>query len=224
MNCTDINTQMDDYLDDRLEPQARSAFDQHVAGCKACAAMLEQMQGLLHGLQQLPISEPSADFEQRVFNEIRRQHRQPRVGRFAAGFATAMAASLAIWFASSVYLPEMPGQSASQQATVSVALNQQQTVRLMFEAQSDIQQVSLSIDLPNNMQLAGYPGRKQLSWQTSLKKGSNVLALPVMAVDPGEGELVARLNYGDKSKTVRVLLKTMDDGVLRYQLRTNKSA
>jgi len=135
-----------------------------------------------------------------------------------------MAASLAIWFASSVYLPEMPGQSASQQATVSVALNQQQTVRLMFEAQSDIQQVSLSIDLPNNMQLAGYPGRKQLSWQTSLKKGSNVLALPVMAVDPGEGELVARLNYGDKSKTVRVLLKTMDDGVLRYQLRTNKSA
>ena len=74
------------------------------------------------------------------------------------------------------------------------------------------------------MELEGYPGRKQLSWQTSLKKGPNVLALPIRAIEHGEGELMARLNYGEKTKTFRVLLKTTADGVMHYQLQEIKSA
>lgn len=224
MNCTDINTQMNDFLDGQLDTAAVAEFRRHIDGCQQCATQLGEMKALLDGLQQLPIEEPSANLEQRLFGEVRRHYRQSRHGWFGAGFATAMAASLAIWFASTVYLPDMPGEPGSQQQTIALALHEQQTVRLLFEAQSDIQQVSLSIGLPANMELSGYPGRRQLSWQTSLKKGQNVLALPIMAVDQGQGELVAELNYGDKTRTFRVVLKTTADGAMQYRLQEIKSA
>lgn len=225
MNCTDINTQMDDFLDGRLGATAATEFKRHVADCKQCAAQLRKMEALQDGLRRLPVEEPSAGLEQRLFGEVRRHYREERHSWFGAGFATAMAASLAIWFASTVFFPDMPGQvPRSQQQTIALALHEQQTVRLLFEAQSDIQQVSLSIGLPANMELSGYPGRKQLSWQTSLKKGQNVLALPIMAVDQGEGELVAELNYGDKTRTFRVVLKTTADGAMQYRLQEIKSA
>ena len=107
---------------------------------------------------------------------------------------------------------------------INVAMNDSRTVRLLFEAPGDIDQVTLSIGLPNNVELAGYPGRNELTWQTSLKKGQNVLALPIMAVETGKGELIARLSYGDKLKTYRLVLKTTDKGVMSYRIQPEVSA
>jgi len=220
MNCTDIDTHLDDFVDGHLNDDQLAEFEQHIASCKSCAERAHAMKNMLVDLQQLPVEEASPDFERRVFAEVRRQHHR-QSNRFVAGFATAMAASLAIWFASTVYLPEAPTE---QQQVIAVAMNESQTVRLMFEAPADISQVNLSIGLPDNMELNGYPGRRQLSWQTSLKKGQNILALPIMAVDKGQGELVAQLSYGDKIKTIRVVLKTTNDGVMYYQPQAIKSA
>ncbi len=221
MNCTDINTHLDDFLDGGLNPQLRADFERHLAVCPDCARKLESMATMLEELSRLDVPPPSEGFERRVFTEVRRQHRP--VGRhyFAAGFVAAMAASLAIWFSVFVFGPQQPVGSPR---AVTVTMNQAQMVRLVFEAKEDIQQVSMSIDLPENVVLQGYPGQQRLSWQTSLKKGANVLALPVMAVGEGRGELVAHLSYGGKIKTFRVVLKNADDGVMRYYLETVKSA
>lgn len=172
----------------------------------------------------MPVPPPSTDFEQRVFARLRRQYPERRqgAGRFAAGFATAMAAGLALWFASSVFIPQQP--NVAQPRAIAVTMNQTQTVRLMFDATSDLQRVSLSIDLPPNMQLQGYPGQQQLTWDTQLRKGPNVLALPIMAVEEGQGELVAQLSYGDTIRTFRVVLKAANDGVMQYHLEQTESA
>ena len=221
MNCTDINNHIDDWLDGQLSEHDRLAFDQHVMGCADCASKLENARSLLTGLRNISVPQPSANFEKRVFAEVRRQHKESHGFKFAAGFATAATASLAIWFASSVMLPNA---IIEQPRMISVAMNESQTVRLMFESQNDIEQVQLSVGLPNNMELDGYPGQKELAWQTSLKKGENILALPIMAVGQGQGELVAELSYGDKVKTFRVVLKTAVDGVMQYQLEEVRSA
>lgn len=221
MNCTDIDTHIDDYFDGQLDAGVRADFQRHVATCVACTDRVEQMDAMLRNLRAAGTPEPSDNFDQRVFERVRQQYPEPRHGRFAAGFATAMAASLALWFASSVFIPQ---QSAQQQQPIAVSMHQPQTVRLMFDAATDIQQVSLSIDLPANMRLEGYPGQQQLSWHTRLKKGPNVLALPIMAVDEGQGELVAQLSYGDTVKTFRVVLTAANDGVMQYHLEAIKSA
>ncbi len=221
MNCKDIEQHIDNYLDGQLDQHMNSVFQQHLVECTSCARKVRQMKTLLTDLQALPVVQPSADFEKRVFAEVRRHHQVQGRGRFVAGFATAMAASVAIWAATTMLAPQSVMQPAD---IISVAVNETRTVRLMFDAQSDLDQVSLTIQLPDNMQLAGYPGQHQLNWQTSLKKGANVLALPVMAIDSGEGELVAELSYGDRKKTFRVVLKAGADGVMRYQLEDMQSA
>jgi len=221
MNCTNININIDEWLDGQLSQHDRSAFEQHVSVCADCAVKLENAKALMSGLQNISVPQPSANFEKRVFAEVRRQHKEDHRYKFATGFATAITASLAIWFASSVL---MPNTLIENPQMISVAMNGTQTVRLMFDSQKDIQEVKLSVGLPDNMELDGYPGRRELAWQTSLKKGENVLALPIMAIEQGQGELVAKLSYGDKVKTFRVVLKTSIDGVLRYQLDEVRSA
>ena len=52
-----------------------------------------------------------------------------------------------------------------------------------------------------------------MTWQTSLKKGQNILDLPVMAIGVGQGELLAQLNYDGTVKILRVVLKTIADEV-----------
>lgn len=221
MNCTEINNSIDDYLDDQLMQQDQLAFVQHIEHCTRCADRLKRCETLMEGLKDISIPEPSLSFEQRVLAEVHRQHKDSHRYRFATGFTSAVAASLAIWFTSTVF---MSGTMTDQPQAIAVAMNEVQTVRLMFDSHEDIQQVRLSIVLPQNMQLEGYPGNRELSWQTSLRKGENILALPIMAVEYGQGEMVATLNYGDKVKVLRVALKSGADGVLYLQQDDVKSA
>lgn len=224
MKCTDIEIHIGDYLGRQLNSQEQLAFEQHVSDCVECSGKLEIDKSLLSGLQDLPIPEPSSSFQQRVFSEVRRQHKvshQHNHGyKFTTGFATAAVAGLAIWFVSSVYVLDT---QIEQPQMISLAMNQTQTVRLVLDSHKDIDQVKLSIDLPDNMQLDGYPGRRVVAWQTNLQKGQNILALPIMAVEQGQGELFAQLSYGDTVKTFSVVLKTTIDGVKRYQLNEVKS-
>jgi len=101
-------------------------------------------------------------------------------------------------------------------------MNQARTVKLVFEAPMDLAEVTLSVELPENVELEGYAGQRQLVWQTSLNKGQNILALPVIAIGNGQGELVAQLSYGDKTKQFHIVLKTTSDGALIYQINKLK--
>ncbi len=227
MNCTDLQTQLDDYLDDDLLVHEKQQVEQHLSDCAACQQDMADAKAVREALGSLPVEGPSADFEANVFAVVREQSRQvERKGsghnRFVAGFVTAMAASLFMWVASGIIFA--PQSTLDTPGVISIAMNESRPVRLVFDAPDDLKNVSLSIELPANVELSGYPGRSQLSWKTSLKKGQNVLALPINAVDAGKGELVALLSYGDKRKTYRVILKTTDNGVMTYQIQPLTSA
>ena len=42
--CVELVRLVTDFLEDKLSPQDRTRFQQHVAICKGCAAYLQQMQ------------------------------------------------------------------------------------------------------------------------------------------------------------------------------------
>ncbi|VAW59669.1 hypothetical protein MNBD_GAMMA08-1381 [hydrothermal vent metagenome] len=221
MNCEDIQTQLDDYLDNHLIVGSKREMDLHINNCSACRQHLDDAMVVRDALKSLPIEETSADFESRMFANVRKQQSQ-NGNRFISGFATAMAASVFLWVASTTIF--VPQQSDNTPTAISIAMHEARPVRLLFDAPSDLQQVTLSIELPANVELDGYPGRSQLSWNTRLKKGQNVLTLPINAINVGKGELVAQLTYGDKQKTYRLILKTSDNGVMTYQIQPLTSA
>jgi len=229
MKCTDIQKYLDDYLDDAMSLGEQKAVETHVEQCASCQQALEAYRAIRQALRSLPVEDASPDFEARVFADVRRQygaHSGRHFGsRFTAGFATAMVASLALWFTSTVYSPQVDEQVPQHGAQViNLAMNQARTVKLLFDAPTDLAEVTLTVELPKNIELEGYAGKRQLVWQTNLNKGQNILALPVIATGNVQGELVAQLSYGDKTKRFSIVLKTSSDGALIYQINTLKTA
>jgi len=229
MKCTDLQKYLDDYLDDAMSLGQQKAVEAHIKHCVSCQQALQTHQTIRQALHSLPVEKASPDFEEKVFAAVRSHHvahNKHSGNRFIAGFATAAVASLTLWFASTVYTPQfdVDAPQASNPQIINLAMNQSRTVKLVFEAPTDLTGVTLSVALPENIELEGYAGQKQLVWQTSLNKGQNILALPVIAIGKGQGELVAQLSYGDKTKQFYIVLKTASDGALIYQIHNLKSA
>lgn len=109
--------------------------------------------------------------------------------------------------ASSVAANSTPAKDA-RQPVLSIALNQQQDIKLAFYSGEPLKGAKITIRLPENVALVGYPGRRQLSWTTDLKKGDNLLRLPVIATQIARGELTADIEYGSQLKTLTLGLET----------------
>ena len=63
MNCSQIQQQMDDYLDGELTEKARGQVDRHLGECLACRREYESLRSLVDKAGELdPEIQPSRDF------------------------------------------------------------------------------------------------------------------------------------------------------------------
>ena len=62
----------------------------------------------------------------------------------------------------------------------------------------------LTVSLPDGIELAGFPGQREITWETSLREGRNLLPLTLVALTPTGGELLARLEHDDRDRTFRL--------------------
>jgi len=90
---------------------------------------------------------------------------------------------------------------------VVLTVQQPESVRLMFNADRPLSGATLSLSLPENVEIVGYGERRELTWQADLGAGGNLLRLPLIAHGPAGGELVARLTLGASSRTFRLKIK-----------------
>ena len=200
INCNQVITRIEDYCDANLATEDRLAVDQHLDGCESCYRTLRAERRWRLMLAE-PVSEPDSGFEQRMLQaahgggDARRRWTTPVVG-------AAMAACLV----GGLFLGQwLPSDSEPSGAPVvgPVASQDVQTVNLAFDSGKALQNVTLTLELPPHAELASMPGERRISWQVDLEKGENRLALPLRTLFPGEGELVARVQHGDQTKTFR---------------------
>ena len=208
MDCKQLQQCIDDYLDGVLPAGEQRLAEQHLAGCSDCRAALNQIQGLRHALRALPVPAPSADFSQRVLGKVRQQQ-QRRRQRLIGGLVTAMAASFVMWVGVALFQPE--GKSPGIDAIV-MGISETREVKLVFNAPEQFQRVTLQLELTGNIELAGFKGRRDIEWQTVLKKGSNTLVLPITATGGGQAEVLARLKHEGKTRIFRIPLKVQNTG------------
>jgi hypothetical protein len=91
-------------------------------------------------------------------------------------------------------------------------MNVKEDIRLVFHSNEDLTGVTFSLEMPKNIELAGYGGKRQIVWQGALAKGNNLLVLPVIARDSIGGSLVAGLRHGQKNRQFNLLL-TVDQSI-----------
>jgi hypothetical protein len=210
------------------------AFDAHRKSCGSCQSFYEAEVALLTALREMPVPEPSADFADRVLCAAVTQgdvkEDVPNAGQhhrhgFMLGFGSATAAAFALWVVVGIFPRTLPpaGESVASlesaatttaatttnvsEPEISIALNQQQDVKLAFHTVAALQGARITIQIPENVALAGYPGQRELSWETNLSEGENLLRLPLVASQAMQGQLVARIEHGKRVRTLRVNLK-----------------
>jgi hypothetical protein len=159
-------------------------------------------------LRDYTVPGPGAGFFDRAL--LRATHegaRRQRTRWMAAGFGGAIAAGLAAWVVSAFLLsaPGLPEAEAPIPG-VTMALEEPRKVNLVFSSGSALETATLTVSLPPGVELQGFPGQREITWETSLEQGKNVLPLTLVALTPAGGELLARLEHDNRSRTFRLQL------------------
>lgn len=200
MDCRCFALQVDDWLDGRLNVAERQLMQSHVERCPSCRRGYGDASALRAALRTLPAPALRPGFAQRALAQAAAA---PRRGREAVlGMALAASVVLGLGVAAILFAvrPE-PVQS------LVLTARQPESVRLMFNADKPLSGATLSLTLPENVEIVGYGERRELTWQTDLGEGGNLLRLPLVALGPEGGELVARLSLGASSRTFRLKIK-----------------
>jgi hypothetical protein len=161
-------------------------------------------------LRRLPVPPPSPGFAARLFARL-----QPRPRRVPVPVMAALAASLTLGVGLAVWLDQAaaPATGVATLRIVELAPNEVSAVRLVFRSPRALNGVTIALRLPEGVELAGRPGRRELSWQADLHAGANLLELPVI-VQPGAGGVItAHMDYGQDHREFAVRVQPKTKGV-----------
>ncbi len=157
-------------------------------------------------LKDYPMPEAEAGFYDRaLLNASREGTRRQRNRWMFTGFGSAVAAGVAVLLMIGLFSnsPDVPAPDSSIPG-VTIALQQPRTINLMFGSKEALDNAMLTVTLPDGIELDGFPGQKEVTWETSLAAGKNMLPLTLVAVKPVSGEVFARLSHMDRQQTFQI--------------------
>lgn len=232
MNCADIHNLLDDALDGQLTGPEREALESHLASCATCQQLLHEAQSLRSALRALPLEPASSGFAARALRHAVEVNGATPHNRksFVAGFAAAAVVGFVFLFIGSIYYPggdvgvgpsrvqgdkspPLVSDARPPAAEITIALHKTQRVKLTFDSSQAVERVRISLTLPGDVELEGYPGKRQIAWSTNLKQGQNVLTLPLIANSPQGGEFIARIEHGSTTNELHLNLNVGKPGV-----------
>lgn len=165
-----------------------------------------QDQEILELLKDYPMPAAEAGFyDQALVRATHEGSRRQRNRWLLTGFGAAIAATLAVWVVGGMLLtnPQLPDERATIPG-VTIALEEARTVNLVFASATALESATLTVTLPDGIELSGFPGQREITWETSLNKGKNLLPLTLVALQPAGGELLARLEHDERNRTFRL--------------------
>lgn len=209
MQCDKTIELLDDYADDVLPPGLHNELADHLANCDACRRQLEILSGLREHLRRMPVQAPPAGFADRILRNSRQIYSRRQLGRFATGAAAAGLFILLI-----AGLMQMTADDVETAAIQMVELNvlEQRTISLAFNSPAEIDGVTFMLDLPEGIELPGYPDKRELVWTDSLSNGRNVLQLTLLGQKRMTGTLKASIEHAGKRREFSIPLQVREAG------------
>ncbi len=157
-------------------------------------------------LKDYPGAEPAADFYERALARATHEgSRRQRNRWLMTGFGSAVAAGIVLWVIGGFLLapPEVAQPEASIPG-IAMTLEEPRTINLVFSSKSALEGATLTVTLPEGLEMAGFPGQREITWKTSLAEGKNLLPLELIALTPAGGEVLARLEHDNRNRTFRL--------------------
>lgn len=207
MTCKTIHTHLDDFIDGSLDGATLTACQVHLDACVDCAGIVaeaRELRGLLGAYGAATVAMPGDDFYARALARATRDGSRRQRNRWVmSGVGGTIAAALLVWVMSGIFFtsPELPNADIP---SVTMALEQPRKLNLVFSSAAALTDATMTVVLPEGVEVDGFPGQREIVWMTSLKEGRNVLPLTLIATSPVGGELLATLRHQDDDKSFRV--------------------
>jgi hypothetical protein len=202
MNCEICDDQLDSWLDGELSAVQLKVFEDHLDNCATCQAEAEHAQHIVVALRQLPTPNMPEALPGLLGSPIKKRH-----GGLQFGIAASL---LCLAITGAIFMDRSSNDAFShdggaQQQWVSLRLAETKDVTFALSSLSTMSDAVLTLELPDGVQLAGYPGQRELRWTASLQKGDNRLTLPLIAnKDNLNTELVLRIEHSGKHQIMRI--------------------
>ncbi len=211
MNCHDIHNYCDAYLEQEMSDTQKHALEAHLESCPACRHYVQQAQNIRDALTKLQAPAMRPGFAEQAFDKARQQNTTVAGSKRFTGTGLALAASLALAGIVGVFMHQ-PSSTEPEPTAIRISMQKAKDINVVFNAREDLEQVTISIELSDNLALDGYGDKRTVSWNTPLQKGKNVLSLPIIATQSGNGTVIARLRLGDQNKTVQIHVDVRQNG------------
>jgi hypothetical protein len=169
----------------------------------------KQDQEVLELLKDYPMAEARAGFYDRALARATHEGTRRQRNRWVmTGFGSAVAAGLVLWLIGGFFLTgPQTSEPVAEIPGVVMTLAEPQTVNLVFASKSRLDAATLTVTLPEGIELAGFPGQREIAWQTNLVEGKNLLPLELIALTPVGGEVLARLEHDNRKRTFRLRIE-----------------
>ena len=210
MNCRDFALQLDDYLDGGLDAVRQQSMQEHLEHCLPCRHLHQRAMALQAALRTLPAPGSRPEFVDQALARASGTNAGAAWSARRAAISLALAATLVLGVALGVFLATQTAPAPVQ--TVALTLDRPETVRLMFNSAKPLKAATLSLALPENVELVGFGNRRELSWQTDLREGGNLMQLPLVVRGATKDDLVASLSHDGSSKTFRLRIEADNAG------------
>lgn len=223
MKCSELRKALE-----QKAPEAALGAEQrrHLQNCELCTQYLSDL-NLRKRLATYPVPEVNPAFLQSAIARALASEQQdvPRATRYKLEWVFGLAASLVLALTLVLLRQDISDQliGSGGRATAQLATNvsshvssnvssvaetssvnvTERQIRVMIYSKVDQPDAEIAIELPEGVELRGFAGRQTLRWHTHLRKGGNLLSLPLRLSGPG-GEVRVSSFFGDKLHQVNV--------------------
>lgn len=210
MNCDRTIELLDDYIDDLLSLEQHDDVAAHVDTCISCRQQLADLSALRECLRSMPVKSPPHDFAETILRKARRAHSHSRPSMFVAG---AVAACLMLLLVAGILRMETdPATQPAAVHMVEMTVLEQRTISLAFNSPAEINDVTFILNLPEGVELNGYPDERELVWKDNLSNGKNVLQITLLGQKKMSGSLKATIEHDGKRREFNIQLQVREAG------------
>jgi hypothetical protein len=214
-DCKHTIALLNDYVDKVLPDELAAQVESHCQGCASCGAELAALRQQADIIGSMPLPRVPEGLGERVISRAilaaegagtpaRPVHSQPKL---VAGFAmAAMLSALVVW------LGFIDTQLPADDPLMFMVDNEVRNVTVAIDAEDGLDDVSMHVEISDNLEVQGFGSRKTISWTTHLKPGVNVISLPVIGIAQGDGEITTRIKSKGKQKVMRIKTRYKQPG------------
>jgi anti-sigma factor RsiW len=207
MTCTELTAKLDDYVDGLMDQTDSATLAAHIESCDYCRQVLEREYKLRESLKdygESSMPHPDAAFFDRALAKAAQNGTRRQRNRWVmTGVGGTIAAGLVLWMLGGLFL-KTPQVAEPSIAAIAMTLEEPRTLTLVFSSATELANATMTVVLPQGIEVQGFAGLQEITWMTSLTEGKNVLPLTLIATSPHGGELIATLRHAGDDRTFRV--------------------